>query len=219
MTAPARLTVTRMLKAVALCGAVLALLGLIGFGAFLVSLDHSEREPEARADAIVVLTGGSQRIGEGIELLAKGFGRRLLITGVNERTGRAEIEKFRVGHGAIVQCCVDLDYRARNTVENALETRRWVRKNGFNSLVVVTSNYHMPRTLLELEHVLPDVRKVAYPVIGPHGPWANNLGALRLFAGEYAKYVAVWARRRLGSQSSGTIRAELPGEQLADEAR
>ncbi len=178
----------------------LALVGGAGFLVFVAMLDRVERDPPGSADAIVALTGGAQRIADAIELLARGFGSRLLITGVNERTSREEIARLSPGQRQLVECCVDLDYRARNTAGNAEETRRWVRENGFRSLIVVTSNYHMPRTMAELDHALPHVVKVAHPVVtgagGPSG-WWGSLSATRLLASEYAKFVLVALKTRL----------------------
>jgi uncharacterized SAM-binding protein YcdF (DUF218 family) len=200
--------------AIVLCFAALA--SIAGFFGFVNSLDRAERDPPGAADAIVALTGGAQRIGDAIELLGRGFGTRLLITGVNERTSREEIARLSPGQRRLVECCVDLDYRARNTVGNAEETRRWVRENGFKSLIVVTSNYHMPRTMAELDYALPQIRKVPHPVVtravDPGGWWAS-LSATRLLASEYAKYVMVAIRNRLHAglwpegQESGAARA------------
>jgi len=170
-----------------------------GFVAFVASLERFEQPPQIRSDGIVVLTGGSQRIGDAIELLAKGYASRLLITGVNEHTSRDEIARFNPGQRRLFDCCVDLDYRARNTIGNAIETRRWVRSHGFQSLIVVTSNYHMPRTLLELDHALPNMRKTPYAVVTPSvktEAWWRSLNSARLLASEYVKFVAVWLRTR-----------------------
>ena len=179
---------------------VALLTGAAGFLLFVSSLDRVERDPPGSADAIVALTGGAQRIGDAIELLGRGFGGRLLITGVNERTSRDEIARLSPGQRRLVECCVDLDYRARNTVGNAEETRRWVRENGFRSLIVVTSNYHMPRTMVELDHALPQVEKVPHPVVtqavDPAGWWAS-VATARLLASEYAKYLMVSLRTRV----------------------
>lgn len=180
---------------------ILGCLGLVvvGFFAFVASLERFEQPPRGRSDGIVALTGGSQRIGDAIELLAQGYAARLLITGVNEHTSRDEIARFNSGERRLFECCVDLDYRARNTIGNAIETRRWARNNGFRSLIVVTSNYHMPRTLLELDHALPEVRKAPYAVVassvGPEA-WWRSPNAIRLLASEYVKFVAVWLRTR-----------------------
>lgn len=175
-------------------------LGGTGFWFFTRSLERHERAPLDRADAIVALTGGSQRIEDAIDLLARGFGRRLLISGVNERTGRDEIVRLAGGNRALVDCCVDLDHRARNTVGNAAETRRWTRENGFASLIVVTSNYHMPRTIAELDHAMPDIRKIPYVVVTrtlDEHPWWLSPGTVRLLLSEYAKFLVVRLRNRM----------------------
>jgi len=174
------------------------LLIFLGFLCFVYSLDRFEQKPETRADGIVALTGGAQRIGDAIDLLAKGYAKRLLISGVNERTSREEIARLNPGQRRLFDCCVDLDYRARNTIGNAIETRRWAERNGFDALIVVTSNYHMPRTLVELEHTLPNRQKIPYPVaatIDPHEWWRNPSTARVLFV-EYLKFLAVWVRTR-----------------------
>jgi len=202
---------------------VVLVAGAAGFLVFVSSLDRVERDPPGSADAIVALTGGAQRIGDAIELLGRGFGGRLLITGVNERTSREEIARLSPGQRRLVECCVDLDYRARNTVGNAEETRRWVRENGFRSLIVVTSNYHMPRTMAELDHALPQVEKVPHPVVtrtvDPAGWWAS-VATARLLAGEYAKYLMVSLRTRVtagggADEARARGRAREPADEVA----
>jgi uncharacterized SAM-binding protein YcdF (DUF218 family) len=180
--------------AVALTGAVVLLAGYVRFAAALV-----EREPDAppRTDAIVVVTGGAQRIGDAIGLLGAERGSRLLISGVNEKTSREELAQLNPSGRALIGCCVDLDYRARNTIGNAIESRRWQRRHRFRSLLVVTSNYHMPRTLLEFAHAMPEVRVVGHPVVTDQvdiGGWWHDPRTIRLLGLEYAKYLAAWAR-------------------------
>ncbi|WP_375457988.1 YdcF family protein [uncultured Enterovirga sp.] len=173
---------------------------LAGFASFLFSLEHAERAPATSTDGIVVLTGGAQRIEDAIELLAKGYAGRLLITGVNERTSRETIKRLTPGQREFVECCVDLDYRAQNTVGNAAEIALWVRSRGFTSLIVVTSNYHLPRTLAELDEALPEIRKIPYAVVasgrGPDGFWSLAARA-KLLVSEYIKYIAVSVRLRV----------------------
>ncbi len=172
-----------------------------GFLSFVQTLKSYRFDQSASADGIVVLTGGSQRIADAATLLAGGRARRMLITGVNEATTRAEIE---VSHPvvAVKGCCVDLDYRALNTVGNAIETRRWVENNNFRSLIVVTSTYHMPRTLLELRNVLPGVTLTPYPVAAPqsHGDeWLTDSETMRFLVWEYVKYIAAFTRTSVES--------------------
>ncbi|WP_238182804.1 YdcF family protein [Methylobacterium trifolii] len=186
-----------------------------GFLAFVGTLERSERIPVGRADGIVALTGGAQRIGDAIDLLAGGYGRRLLITGVNERTSRDEIARLNPSQRHWIDCCVDLDYRARNTIGNAIETRRWMRRHHFSTVAVVTSNYHMPRTLIELDHALQGGdRVVPHPVVAEGfdaGSWWQNPPAARLLASEYVKFLVAWVRTRFETDPESSRAAILIG--------
>lgn len=193
-------------------GLVVLLVGFIGFLNFVNAIERAERRPGTRADGIVALTGGAQRISDAIDLLAQGYAGRLLISGVNERTSRAEIARLNPGQLRLFQCCVDLDYRARNTIGNAIETRRWAEQNSFKSLIIVTSNYHMPRTLVELDHALPDIRKVPYSVISPAidpDSWWRDPSTARVLLSEYVKLLAVWARTRFETDPESSAAANL----------
>ncbi len=169
-----------------------------GFLWFLSSVPVSEIVLNGRADGIVVLTGGASQIEDAIELLAKGNGQRLLISGVNPSTSEREITRLKPEHGKIIACCVDLDRTAINTITNATETRRWAKDRGFRSLIVVTSNYHMPRAMAELSHQIPDVSLIAFPVVSDQlkAGWSNG-PTLRLLFIEYVKYMAAVARMRV----------------------
>jgi uncharacterized SAM-binding protein YcdF (DUF218 family) len=183
------------LGAVGLCAVGGAAL-FIGFIVFVYSLDRYEQRPETGADGIVVLTGGSQRIDDALDLLAKGYADRLLISGVNEKTNREQISRLNPGQKYLFDCCIDLDYRARNTIGNAISIRRWTEQNQFASLIVVTSNYHMPRALVELNHAFPNVQKIPYSVaatIDPHS-WWSSASTAKLLVSEYLKYVVVSIR-------------------------
>src|SRR4051794_26370041 len=136
-----------------------------GFVWFVLHVPDTEVALKQNADGIVVLTGGASRIADAIELLAAGHGKRLLISGVHRATSSAEIARLIPRYQRLVSCCVDLDHSAINTVGNAVETRRWVRDQGFASLIVVTSAYHMPRTMAELARQLPDTMLVPFPVV------------------------------------------------------
>ena len=129
-----------------------------GHAASSASSRRSRRRRGARppADGIVVLTGGSSRVSDAIELLANGYGQRLLISGVHP-TNAAATSRGRCRTSSLLSCCIDLDRSAVNTRSNAAETRRWARDRGLKSLIVVTSNYHMPRAIVELSHAMPDV--------------------------------------------------------------
>ena len=189
---------------IAVAGVTLAGLVLLGLGYAEFASRIEPHEPTAvpRTDAIVVVTGGSQRIGDAIGLLGAERGSRLLISGVNEKTGREELAKMNPASRDLLACCVDLDYRARNTIGNAIEARRWVRQHGFNSLLVVTSNYHMPRVLAEFAHAMPGLRLVAHPVVTDQvdtSGWWRRWSAVRLLAPEYVKYLVARLRSHFES--------------------
>src|SRR5258705_1990035 len=178
-----------------------------GFVAFLAQLRGGETQPARNADGIVVLTGGSSRVSDAMELLAGGYGRRLLISGVHPTSAASDIARsLHDSQSLLLRCCVDLDRSAVNTRSNAAETRRWARERGFKSLIVVTSNYHMPRAIVELSHAMPDVTLIPFAVVGDRWrdePWWTSGATLRLLLSEYAKYVAAEVRVRLADVGLG----------------
>lgn len=168
-----------------------------GFIWFLAQLQSDEAPPKNPADGIVVLTGGSSRVSDAVDLLAGGYGKRLLISGVHWSNSTGEISRSLRDNQAWLACCVDLDYSAVDTRGNAAETRRWVHERGFRSLIVVTSNYHMPRAIVEFTHSMPDVLLIPFPVIGEKWrdePWWSSGAAARLLVTEYAKFLAAGVR-------------------------
>src|SRR5262249_211524 len=182
---------------VMLCAAASALLGL-GFLWFIGRVPAVEIPLDRNADGIVALTGGASRIADAIELLASGRGKRLLISGANRTTSSSEISRPNPEFERWVRCCVDID-RSANTLGNAIELRRWAESRGFRSLIVVTSNYHMPRALAELAHQLPDVVLVPFPVVADRQrseKWWPGGARVRLMLTEYVKYL--YARLRMG---------------------
>ncbi len=183
----------------ATAGAIVAGL-VVGFVGFARTVAETLPPADPRAEGIVVLTGGAARIDGALQLLAEGRADRLLISGVNPMVTRETLATTVAGDlRSILECCVDLDH-ARDTIENAAEARRWAGKRGFASLIVVTSDYHMPRTMAELAEVMPDTRLVPYPVSNPDlhlADWWRNPQVLGLLAREYGKYLLVEARNML----------------------
>lgn len=168
---------------------------LLGFFVFAASATRRITPVVRAADGIVVLTGGvERRIDAGLGLLEKGLGRRLLISGVNQSTSPRAL---LAGWGKLQKCCIDLGYEAQDTIGNAAETRAWVSRQGFRRLIVVTSSYHMPRSMAELRREMPDVEFEAFavqPKFLSQGAWWLRPGVARLLAGEYVKLLATYVR-------------------------
>ncbi|MEX6506925.1 YdcF family protein [Jiella sp. M17.18] len=154
-----------------------------------------------RADGIVVLTGGALRIDHAIDLLKDGRGKRLLISGVNPGTSAATIARMTGTDRAWFDCCVDIDYAALNTVGNAEIADRWAKKRGFKKLILVTSDYHMPRSLFEFDR-LSTIQSVTPYAVRRDDLWQRdafpNAAGLRILLTEYAKLLATRTRAGLG---------------------
>lgn len=192
--------------------AILALVMLIiGFIVFANSVDRERREPTYAADGIAVLTGGVARIDEAMKLLAKRKAKRVLITGVNRGTSKQELQRLASQGGQYFACCVDIDKEARNTIDNATETAQWAALHKYGSIIIVTSNYHMPRAIAELARVLPGVTLIPYPVVDNNvhvEHWWTFPGTTRLLLSEYLKYLP--ALGRLGATK--LVRLVVPGD-------
>jgi len=178
----------------------IASLGLFvaGFVWFLNLIEWQDTPFRQSANAIVVLTGGADRISEATDLLAQGRGERLLITGVHPDTTLQEIGQTVPSARRVLECCVDIGRSALNTRGNAIETADWIRQHRFRSLIVVTSAWHMPRALVELRRVLGSVELVPYPVVTDRmreTPWWS-LPTTRLLLVEYLKFLLAQARIR-----------------------
>lgn len=186
-------------KLLAAAGLAALLLGA-GFLWFVNRLPEGEVPMKTKADAIVVLTGSAFRIADALELLAAGHGKRLLITGVYPDTKLMEIARMTPQFEKWFACCVDLDHVALDTIGNAVETKRWARGQGVKSLIIVTSDFHLPRALAEISHELPDVTLVPFPVVSDRvrvETWWSNPVTARLLFWEYLKYMVALARMRL----------------------
>ncbi len=182
--------------------ALLLILGLIwavGLFAFASRVERSTPAPEPRvADAVVALTGGSSlRLEAAMGLLERGRGKRLLISGVNPVTTREDVREVTRSWTRIYDCCVDLGWQAADTIGNARETARWAGKNGYRRLIIVTADFHMPRSLLELRAELPGVEFTPYPVATAQldaRRWSRSAAGAKRMIGEYNKYLVVLGR-------------------------
>lgn len=165
---------------------------LTQFGLFAHKIATAQVPSASNADAIVVLTGGHARVSAAIRLLEEGRASRLLISGVHPGTTREQLAKVTASPMPLEKSSVDLDRVALNTAGNAAETASWARKNGFTSLLLVTSAYHLPRASAELSDALPSVDLIAYPVFSKElklDTWYREPATIRLLMREYVKYI------------------------------
>lgn len=171
-----------------------------GFLQFSATVAGYRQDSGQTADGIVVLTGSSVRLFEGRKLLREGRAKRLLLSGVNPSVTRHELQQAMGLTDGEFDCCVDIGWKARDTVGNAMEISDWAQRLGLTSLLVVTDDYHMPRSLIELTRVLPDVRYIAHPVVSGYGDgWWGRLNRWRRWAGEFNKFAVSLLRMRLMS--------------------
>jgi uncharacterized SAM-binding protein YcdF (DUF218 family) len=202
----------RVLVAALVLGALAWTAGLVWFIAGVAA----PGEPPPRADGIVALTGGADRVEQAFHLLAEGRGQKLLLSGIG---GGAELRELARRAGldpAPIAARVTLGRSATSTHGNALETASWAQENAIHSLIVVTAGYHMPRALAELERALPEVELYPAPVTPPAlrgAGFATGAGTLRLMVAEYTK----WLVTELGLSGLGPG-LEPPAPRLADHA-
>jgi uncharacterized SAM-binding protein YcdF (DUF218 family) len=165
---------------------------VIGFLWFAAVLPDKVEAPEQHTQAIVVLTGGGERVAEGLRLLAEGKGDYLLITGVYREVTLPEILALEPNLPPELAERIELGYAADDTHGNAVEAATFMTRRELSSLRLVTAAYHMPRSLLEFHRTLPAAEIVAHPVfpegIDPEKWWTSETTA-SLLVGEYLKYL------------------------------
>lgn len=176
------------------------LLWLPGFLWFyqLIPTEGDFPDYDAPTDAVVVLTGGMGRVERGVELLEKGRAKLLLVSGVDKDVKPAElVAEYGIDtqHPVLADGVsrMVLDYGPRDTVGNAQETAKWMERNHLTSLRLVTSSYHMPRSLMEFRHAMPKMVILPSPVF-PEWNAVDKVvlvprGSLRLILLEYHKYM------------------------------
>ena len=170
---------------------VLAFLAMVfwmgGFLTFLMSLpDEATDSPQVTTDAIVVLTGDKGRIAAGIAALERGQGKRLLISGVNPSLANATIYNA-IGSDTDL---IDLGREALDTTGNVLEAANWANTYNFKSLLVVTSDYHMPRALIQFSRLENHIHIYSLPV--------NTKASFLTLSIEYNKYIVSFILDRMG---------------------
>jgi uncharacterized SAM-binding protein YcdF (DUF218 family) len=183
---------------------LLLLVVLIGGGGWLAGLFWFTGEmPDSRAvdhrptDAIVVLTGGSERLPEGIRLLREGRAERLFVSGVYRGVDVSQLLEV-TREAPSIENRIDIGHKAENTAGNAEETAAWMAEHDYHSLRLVTASYHMPRSLLEFHAAMPEVDIIPHAVFPAHvrqSEWWRWPGTSGLIMREYTKYL--FARLRV----------------------
>ena len=208
------------MKFLALVG-IVGLIWLVGLFAFAGRGRGFTPTPEpARADGIVALTGPSaERVNAAVRLLEQDKGERVLISGVNPEVRRQELRALTPGSSRLFNCCVDLGFEAETTTGNAAEIAAWTRAKGYDSLIVVTSDYHMPRSLMEIRAAAPGVDLTPYAVETPsldNSRWWRAAVTARRMTLEYMKYLAVMGRVTLDRITGEGSQAEPAAAETAE---
>lgn len=170
------------------------IIGLVCFGD---TIPRTVTDGATHTDAIVVLTGGSERLRTGVRLLAENKADRLFVSGVHPAVDRKRLlqvsgEQVSGEAAHRVAGRIDAGHDAVDTLGNAEETRSWMREKGFHTLRLVTSSYHMPRSLMEFERALPDAVVIPHPVFSTqlnHGAWWQSPATALLVISEFNKYL------------------------------
>ncbi len=173
---------------------------LAGLLWFASTLPAAVDDPTTHTDAIVVLTGGSERIETGFKLLSAGLADRLFVSGVGEQVKAGSLFARTEALPPELADKVALGASAYDTPGNATETAAWARAEHVASIRLVTAGYHMRRSLLEFHAAMPGVRIVPHAVFPAvvKSDWWRWPGTASLIAREYTKFVVSWARRNLG---------------------
>lgn len=180
-----------------------------GLVRFAGAIPDKVADPASRTDAIVVLTGGSERVATGLRLLAENKAERMFISGVHPAVDVAKLIRLAGRPVADLDSRVEAGHGALDTGGNAAETAAWIRQRGYRSLRLVTGYYHMPRSLFEFRMALPEAEVIPHPVFPNHvkqSTWWLRPGTAALIIGEYNKYLLAylehWAGHLLFAEGS-----------------
>ena len=184
-------------SSIIICMFIYLFIGLFNYKEKIVSLEKFSSE---EAFNIVILTGGSNRIKDGLKII-NNFNKldlmniKLLISGTGEGFTKLSINKIlpkKKIFSMFIKCCVELDSKSKNTYSNAIQTKFWIKKNNIKKFVLITSNYHMPRALLEIREQMPYINIIAYPITPiKHNinNWLYSFETFSLVFIEYSKFL------------------------------
>ena len=153
---------------------------------------------------IVILTGGANRIKDGLKIIedfknSKNINYKILVSGTGMGFTKSSLKK-KLGpnfNSQLIQCCIDLDGISKNTSTNAIETFKWASKNDIKEFILITSNYHMPRAILEFNNIMPNLKIYTYAIIPEKHNienWLSSYQTFSLIFKEYCKYIVASLR-------------------------
>ena len=176
----------------------LAGIWVIGLIRFVSDIPNQVEDTTSKTSAIVVLTGGSGRVNEGLALLDKDLAVKLFVSGVYRGLDVRKLLQLARRNPSDLEARIGIG-NAVDTIENASETAAWSLRQRISSLRLVTAAYHMPRSMLEFHHAMPGIRIVPHPVFPDHvkqDEWWAWPGTATLFISEYNKFLMAWVRLR-----------------------
>ena len=161
---------------------------LLQFNFFLFNIQSYKNTDlnKKEIEGIVVLTGDKFRILEGLKMLNSEIGYKLLISGVNKEISIEEIKKEFPKFNQLFNCCVELESISKNTFENVREIFFWKKNNNIKNILLITSDYHLPRVELEVNRLLLDKETFYYGV--KYDNQKINIRMKKLIV-EYIKYL------------------------------
>jgi len=143
------------------------------------------------ADCAVVLTGGSNRVREGFDLLSRGQIRKLIISGVYSNAQLREIFPLWPVYGNIKESDVILDRRSSTTYGNAQQTWPLVEALHCRDVALVTSNIHMYRAFRTFQAAyaptMPITKYAVNSGRGESGLWEYSTEVLK------SLFYSLWA--------------------------
>ena len=94
---------------------------------------------------------------------------------------------------------IDIGHNAFNTEGNAKETSAWVKQNDIKSIRLVTSNYHINRSIIEFYKQDPNLTIVAHPVYSEkiEKKWWTSWQTFSLISKEYNKFLYIYLTQKL----------------------
>ena len=172
-------------------------IGLVDYQERILSLKEYSSKTAAN---IVILTGGSNRIRDGLKIVnnfnnSAIINTKLLISGTGKGFTISNIIKLLPKNKSLdifIKCCIELDSKSQNTSSNAIETFKWAQKNNIKTFILITSNYHMPRAVLEFKAKMPDFEIITHPITPKKNDisnWMHSFETFSLIFVEYSKFL------------------------------